>query len=110
MGHARALVSAGDESSQVALFNRVVSENLSVRDIEALIRGEEISKPTLKSSNGTKSKKITISNTELVLKERLSDVLSTNIKIQKSPNGNGKIIIEFTSDNDLQRIMELLNQ
>ncbi len=110
MGHARALVSAGDENSQVTLFNRVINENLSVRDIEALIRGEEINKPSSKNSNGKKSEKIAISNTELVLKERLSDVLSTNIKIQKSPKGNGKIIVEFTSDNDLERIMELLNQ
>lgn len=111
MGHARALVSAGDEATQVALFQRVVKEKLSVRDIEALIRGEEISSGSTKEIvNGKKSNPIKISEVEYVFKEHLSDQLSTKVDIKKSENGSGRIIVNFNSDVDLNRIMELLNK
>jgi len=44
MGHARALVSAGDEALQIAIFSKIVLENLSVREVEALIRNGNIPK------------------------------------------------------------------
>lgn len=111
MGHARALVSAGDEATQVALYQRVVKEKLSVRDIEAILRGEEI---TSKEENGDdaapKKAKIEISKTEFTFKEHLGDRLATKVEIKKSPNGNGKIIVNFNSDVDLSRIIDLLNK
>lgn len=111
MGHARALVSAGDEATQVALFQRVVKEKLSVRDIEALIRGEEISSgATREVVTPKKGNPIKISEVEYVFKEHLSDQLSTKVDIKKSENGSGRIIVNFNSDVDLNRIMELLNK
>ena len=109
MGHARALVSAGDEKMQVALFNRVVQEQLSVRDIESILRGEEINHSPIKSVSTNKDS-VSISQIDNAYKERLSDALSTKVKIQKSPKGGGKIILNFNSDDDLGRIMELLNK
>lgn len=110
MGHARALVSAGDEATQLALFQRVVSEKLSVRDIEAIIRGEEVESPTSKEKSNTKKAPIAISNNEYVFKEFLSDQLATKVDIKKSENGSGRIIVNFSSEVDLTRIMELLNK
>ncbi|PWL29620.1 MAG: chromosome partitioning protein ParB [Fluviicola sp. XM-24bin1] len=111
MGHARALVSAGDESTQVELFERVVKEKLSVRDIEAILRGEEIREHATKSSGEKpKNSKIAISENEYTFKEHLGDRLSTKVEIRKSPNGKGKIVLNFNSDADLNRIMELLNK
>ena len=111
MGHARALVSAGDEATQIALFQRVVREKLSVRDIEALIRGEEIVTPAEKEKGvAKKSIAIQISNNEYVFKEHLSDQLATKVDIKKSENGSGRIIVNFNSEVDLNRIMELLNK
>ena len=106
MGHARAIVSAGDEETQIALYERVVEENLSVRDIEAIIRGEAVAKkePTPKLA------KPQISENEYTFKEHLGDQLATKVDIKKSPNGSGKIIVNFSSDVDLNRIMELLNR
>ncbi len=109
MGHARALVSAGDEETQVALFNRVVAEKLSVRDIEAILRGESIREPETSATAKPKNAKIEISTHEFTFKEHLSDRLSTKVEIKKAPNGNGKIIVNFNSDVDLSRIMDLLN-
>jgi ParB family transcriptional regulator, chromosome partitioning protein len=112
MGHARALVSAGDEPTQVDLYHRCVREKLSVRDIEAILRGEEVTvlSGTSSSTSSTKKQKVEISNSEFVLKEHLGDRLSTKVEIKKSANGNGKIILNFSSDVDLSRIMELLNK
>ncbi len=106
MGHARAIVSAGDEEIQLELFERVVLENLSVRDIEAIIRGELVARkePTPKSA------KPNISETEYTFKEHLGDQLATKVDIKKTPNGSGKIIVNFSSDVDLNRIMELMNR
>lgn len=111
MGHARALVSAGNELTQVALYERVVREKLSVRDIEALIRGEEINstETTTKEKSTTKVKR-EISETEITFKEHLSDRLLTKVEIKKATNGNGKITINFNSDVDLDRIIDLLNK
>ena len=111
MGHARALVSAGDEATQIALFQRVIKEKLSVRDIEALIRGEEIASSSGKEKGASKkSVVIPISNNEYVFKEHLSDQLATKVDIKKSDNGSGRIIVNFNSEVDLNRIMELLNK
>src|SRR5688572_16358088 len=48
MGHARALVTAGDEETQVNLFKKIVAEELSVRDVEALLKGQR--EPEVKES------------------------------------------------------------
>lgn len=111
MGHARALVSAGDEDTQLALFQRCISENLSVRDIEAILRGETVKSETEQGAVNTVKKQIqSISTTEFALKEHLSDRLSTKVEIKKAPNGTGKIVLNFNSDVDLSRILELLSK
>ena len=109
MGHARALVSAGDEQTQVELFNRVVAEKLSVRDIERLIRGEELEASIEREEKSSKTAKISITPQEYTFKEHFGDRLSTKVEIKKTPNGKGKIIVNFNSDTDLNRIMDLLN-
>ena len=110
MGHARALVSAGDENTQVALYNRVVSERLSVRDIEAILRGEVINSAEPVTKNRSAKMTPGVTETEFVFKEHLSDRLSTKIEIRKSPNGGGKIVVNFNSENDLVRIIDLLRK
>jgi len=110
MGHARALVSAGDESLQMAIFNRIVEDGLSVRDAEALIReGYVEPRPTdgqtKKSASPTK-----ISDAQYTFKEHLGDKLSSKIELKKATSGNGKLIINFNSEADLNRIIEILNR
>ena len=106
MGHARAIVSAGDEATQIDLFERVVLENLSVREIEAIIRGEQVHR----KEATPKKAKLEVTETEYTFKEHLGDQLATKVDIKKTPNGSGKIIVNFSSDVDLNRIMELMNR
>lgn len=111
MGHARALVSAGDEDLQMAIFNRIVEDSLSVRDAEALIR-EGYVEPREGSQTPTRnsSPSVNISKTQFTFKEHFGDKLSTKIEIKKTPSGSGKIIVNFNSEVDLNRIIEILNR
>ncbi len=110
MGHARPLVSAGDETTQVALYNRVVAEKLSVRDIEAILRGEELYQESQEKDKKINKPLTSITEREYTFKEHLGDRLSTRVDIKKAPNGKGRIIVNFNSEVDLNRIMELLNK
>lgn len=111
MGHARALVSAGDETIQIALFSRIVLENLSVRELEQIIKSGNFNPPTETTvTTGKKESPIGFSNDQFVFKEYLTDKLSTKVELKKSSNGAGKIIINFNSEVDLNRIIELINK
>lgn len=115
MGHARALVSAGDEALQIAIFNKIVLESLSVRDVEILIRqgivkhvpGDEIEDERRPKSE---DKNVEFTTNQYVFKEHLSDKLASKIELKKTSGGAGKIIINFNSEVDLNRIIEILNK
>ncbi len=112
-GHARALVSAKNDEAQQLLFNRIVQDDLSVRELERLMRGEEIPSSSTSMNTGGKSangKMIMYSSDELKFKDNLSDRLSTKVILKKSANGSGKIVVSFNSDIDLNRIIELLRK
>jgi ParB family chromosome partitioning protein len=109
MGHARALVAANDEALQLAIFNRIIEDGLSVRDAEQLIRQGYV-EPRSTTSTASKSAVIPkIEKNQSVFQHHLSDKLATKIEIKKSPTGNGKIIVNFNSEVDLNRIIEILN-
>jgi ParB family transcriptional regulator, chromosome partitioning protein len=111
MGHARALVSAGDEDLQMAIFNRIVLDGLSVRDAEALIRVGYVEPRAETPGIDVKiTRTPSVTSTQSTFKEHLSDKLSTKIEIKKSTTGGGKIIVNFNSEVDLNRIIEILNR
>lgn len=106
MGHARALVSAGDEAKQEELLTNVLTDNLSVRGLEDLIKGK---KPE------TKSKKDKINSTDYPLtndivnfKLNLAKKLNTKVEIKANNKGVGKMVINFKSQAELDKIIELL--
>jgi ParB family chromosome partitioning protein len=111
MGHARALVSAGDEDRQLNLYRQIIDFQLSVRELEELIRSNTSKTtedtPVSSPKNQTES---ALTKAQDVFKDHLSDRISSRVEIKKSSNGNGKIIINFSSEVDLNRIIELLNK
>lgn len=108
MGHARALVSAGDEKQQTKLFQLTVNEHLSVRQLENIIR-DEIEVNTKPVKGKTTSKNTDLSLDQDQFKYALAEKISAKVEIKKAPNGNGKVIINFDTETDLNRIIELLN-
>jgi len=102
-GHARALLGLSDHEEIERLANKIVAEGLSVRAIEEII---------FLSSGSAKSKKQrNKKQTSPELKEiadSLSDRLDTRVTIEVS-NKHGKIVIEYGSFEDLQRIVKVIN-
>jgi len=99
MGHARALVSINDKEEQMTAFHQIISEKLSVRDVENLVK--------LPIKKNTSQKINFLSKEDATQEYFLSDRLGSKITIQKSELGKGKIIIQFNSEADLQRLIAL---
>ena len=108
MGHARALVSAGNETFQNQLYNEVVDNQLSVRELEALIRSGETPDDT--KVKKTPKETAAINELQNSFAYHLGDKISSKVEIKKSNSGNGKIVINFNSEVDLNRIIEILNK
>ena len=88
-----------------------MEDGLSVRDAEALVREGYVEPRDTQANPKEKSKSSAdISDKQFVFKEHLSDKLSAKIEIKKSNGGNGKIIVNFNSEVDLNRIIQLLNK
>jgi ParB family transcriptional regulator, chromosome partitioning protein len=101
-GHARALLGLSDEKEIEKLANRIVAEGLSVRATEEIVA---TAGPAKKS--GKAKAKVGISGTALASAELLSDYLDTRVSIEQG-KGKGKITIEFAGNEDLQRIVDLI--
>ena len=108
MGHARALVSAGQEARQLALYNATVEEQWSVRQLERIIK-DQVAVGEAKSPAQEKTDPAPITIDQDQFRHVLADRISAKIDIKKATNGSGKLVINFNSDNDLNRIFELLN-
>jgi ParB family chromosome partitioning protein len=98
-GHARALLGLTDAAEIEKLANRIVAENLSVRSVEEIIS-------TGGSGKKSTKRKSRSGNPELnEIAEELGDYLDTRVKIEGSA-GKGKIVIEYSGGQDLQRIIK----
>jgi ParB family chromosome partitioning protein len=107
MGHARALVSAGDEARQLALYNATVEEQWSVRQLERIIK-DQVEVGAAKVAP-VKADPAPVTVDQDQFRYVLAEKISAKIDIKKTANGSGKLVINFSSDNDLNRIFELLN-
>ena len=107
MGHARALLSLDSPSLQLKLYKEVQKNQYSVRKVEEMVQalksGEDVQ--TARKRITTKAPLPSNLNES---KNRLSEKLNTKVQLTCSPKGNGKISIAFTNEEDLNRIMSLL--
>ena len=108
MGHARALVSVNEETRQIEIYNKIIENELSVRDVEHLIKDNNSLDNSIKSSAPVKKKPL--SETQKTFCYFLADKISSKVDVKKANNGNGQIIIHFDSEVDLNRIIEILNK
>ena len=102
MGHARALVPIGDLEEQMAAFHKIITEKLSVRDVENLMKLPNKKKGPTKTNF--------LSKADTTHESFLADRLGSKITIQKSELGKGKIIIQFNSEADFQRLIALFKK
>ena len=101
MGHARALIGVDDHQKQLEIFERIINEVLSVRDVENLAR--KAKKVNLDPSVFESQKQFY--NTA---RQNMAHNLNAKVDLKFLPKGNGKISIEFTNEHDLNRLIALL--
>ncbi|MBD3276426.1 MAG: ParB/RepB/Spo0J family partition protein [Candidatus Marinimicrobia bacterium] len=108
-GHARALLSIEDEALQEKVWEQVVEEGLSVRDVEKIVQGAN-EPPEKSSSTGTTSSgKPEKSPYVREVEERLQHNLGTKVNIRTKKNG-GAIEIQYYSNEDLDRLLNLFDE
>ena len=107
MGHARALLSVADPALQLELYERILSDGLSVRSVEDLAKtlsagGERARKKA--------QKKVMMRQEYNVLKSHLSDFFNAKVQFTCDEKGKGKISIPFKNEEDLERIIGLFDK
>lgn len=97
MGHARELSKLEEREKIIELANKIVNENLSVRDVENILTGNSIKKknPIKRNDDGSQFRYI---------EKELREYFGTKVKV-----ANKKIQISFENSNDLDRILEIMN-
>jgi len=108
MGHARALVAVEDPRDQLKLFYKIIEDDLSVRKAEDFAR-------KLEHDLIVKKPKETFPLSYLPqpyeeLKNQLADFFSSNVEFRRNNKGAGKIIIPFSSDDELERIIGIFDR
>ncbi len=109
MGHGRALISIDNQDIQSDIYHKVVTQNLSVRETEALVKKHQdsILANVTKSGSGSKNNTFEVSILE---KSVIKDFFGAKIDVSVGYTGKGKIIIPFHSEEDFQRILKLLSK
>lgn len=103
-GHARALLAIEDNQAQYELAYKIFDEKLSVRETEKLIK--QILKPSIKRHKETNHLLEPIFKD---LENNIQEILGTKVKINRKSENKGLIEIEYYSNEELERIMDLLS-
>ena len=98
LGHAKVLLAVSDPDQQVRLGRRAVTERLSVRDLEGLVRSNHRAGRSAQARRGRRPSEI---------EERMARRLGTKVRLIEGKTG-GKIVIEYYSPADLERVIDLL--
>ena len=105
MGHGRALVNIEDRRDQISIYERIIGDNLSVRDTESVVKAYH-------TQDLPKEAKVTVQNDPAVFVRKgikeLTDVLSVKVDIKASNKEKGKITIPFNSKEEFERIKKLI--
>lgn len=107
MGHARALVNVDDAEKQLSIYHHVIEEGLSVRSTEDIVRNLTEVKETVE----TDKRSVRDLSEEFVnYRDSLRTQFKTRVQLSRNEKGAGKIIIPFSSDNELKKIIEMLQK
>ncbi|HHZ66015.1 MAG TPA: ParB/RepB/Spo0J family partition protein [Flavobacteriales bacterium] len=104
MGHARAIINIEDESVQLGIYKKTVKNGLSVRQVEELVRSID-----RKEGSIEKQAPHMLSNEHKKLNYRLSTHFDTEVVVSGYNNKKGKIVIPYSSEEDLTRILDVLD-
>jgi len=101
MGHGRAIIAIDNVDLQLEIYEKVISDNLSVRETEHLIK-------SLKNPSKVKIAKKDLPNEFKKAQKEFTDSLQSKVEVKRTSNGKGKIIIDFNSDAEFERLRKIL--
>lgn len=102
MGHGRALINVDDLSDQLDIYEKILSQNLSVRDTEALVRN-------FKNPNENAApQKVSAPAFAKKAKKELTDIFETSVDVKVSKSGKGQLVVPFKNQQDFERILKLI--
>lgn len=101
-GHARALLAIDDEEQQYMLANKIFDEKLSVRETEKLVKALKNPKKEVKKQ------KLEHTFVYQNIEEQMKNIIGTKVSVNAKANGKGKIEIEYYSEEELERIYDLI--
>jgi len=105
MGHGRALLGIENKKEQLSVYEKIITNKLSVRQTEVLVK--ELRSGIVKTK---KEKPLSAPSFVKIAKSKLNDFFGNDVEIKISKNNKGKIIIPFNSEEDFNRIKKLLDK
>ena len=115
MGHARALVTIDDPVTQLAIYNNIIEEGLSVRKVEMMVREKSDAdsfkpKSSRKRSSGDRLSRQMQDGEFDALKQHLSTYFRTDVQFTCNKSGKGKITIPFHTPEELERLIVMFDK
>ena len=105
MGHAHALLALENPVDQIRLFQDIQANGYSVRKVEELIKENKTAQTNVTKKSGNKG-----AGDFDILKKHLASFFQTDVQLTCSPKGKGKIAITFKNEQELERIIGLLDK
>lgn len=108
MGHGRALITIEDQSTQLEIYEKILSDKLSVRETETLVRNQNTNQTPTTSSKKEAGRNVP----DFIQKgiKEFSEYFGHKIDVKFSKNGKGKISIPFHSEEDFNRLKKLVER
>ena len=106
MGHARSILGIDDDEQQYSVLQKIIAENLSVRETEALVRSLQQPVAVIKAKE--KKEQQSLPEKYENIRQNIYNSLKVNVDMKRSRSGKGTIILHFSDDKQLERIVEAL--
>ena len=103
MGHARALINAGEVDKQLYVYNTILSKKLSVRQTEDLVK--QLYKPSKGKIDAKQKPQVQFNK----IQDQLTSFFGTKVKLEHQKTGRGKISLEYYSLEELNGLLEKMN-
>jgi len=110
MGHARALLALDNPALQLKVFAEIKQEHLSVRKVEEMVKRLMEGETVTTGGRKLRPRKAQLAEHYTTLRDSLSDYFQTRVQFTCSDKGKGKITIPFSDEEDLERIVALLDK
>jgi len=110
MGHARAILGIDDPANQLKLYELILKNGLTVRNVEEIVRNYQDTGSFQTKAKSFKPNKMNDLKELGELKNQLSAIFNAKVKLNCDVKGKGKITIPFANDDELLRIMQLMDR